>query len=153
MTAVYLMNVQNFLLLYREGGKAVNHVYTGSAGGHFEPHELNDPKACVLRELEEELGLTEERLEHLTLRYITLRKLEGEVRQNYYFFADLSDESEQNLFSNEGKLEWFNFEHALTLEMPLSAQYVLEHYVKTGRYNDKLYGGIVGNDGMVFTAM
>ena len=25
-------------------------------GGHFEENELNDPKACVLRELKEELG-------------------------------------------------------------------------------------------------
>ena len=31
-------------------------------GGHFEQAELNDPRACALRELQEETGLTEESL-------------------------------------------------------------------------------------------
>ena len=55
MTAIYLLQGDKILLLYREGSKVVNHLWTGSAGGHFEPYELNDPTACVLRELKEEL--------------------------------------------------------------------------------------------------
>ncbi len=67
----------------------VNNVWTGSAGGHFEECELNDAQACVLREMKEELGIDEEDIEGLSLRYITLRRTKGEIRQNYYFFADL----------------------------------------------------------------
>ncbi len=54
MTAIYLFKGENVLLLYRQGGKVVNNVWTGSAGGHFENDELNDAKSCVLRELHED---------------------------------------------------------------------------------------------------
>ena len=36
MTSIYLVNDENMLLLYRQGGRVVNNVWTGSAGGHFE---------------------------------------------------------------------------------------------------------------------
>ena len=87
MTAIYLLKGDKVLLLFRQGGKVVNEVWTGSAGGHFEECELNDAKACVVRELKEELGLCEADIENLSLRYITLRSTKGEIRQNYYFFA------------------------------------------------------------------
>lgn len=86
MTAVYLAKKDKVLMLYREGGRVADHVWTGSAGGHFEKEELNDAKACVLREMEEELGLGSDDIEGLTLRYVTLRYTKGEIRQNYYFF-------------------------------------------------------------------
>ena len=57
MASVYITKGDRMLLLFRQGGRVVNDVWVGSAGGHFEPHELNDARACVLRELEEELGL------------------------------------------------------------------------------------------------
>ena len=88
MTAIYLLKGDKVLLLFRQGGRVVNDVWTGSAGGHFEEFELNDAKACVLRELKEELNLCENDIENLSLRYVTLRRTKGEIRQNYYFFAD-----------------------------------------------------------------
>ena len=91
MTSIYLFKGGKVLLLYRQGGRVVNNVWTGSAGGHFEKNELNDAKACVLRELNEELGLQPENIDGLTLRYITLRRTKGEIRQNYYFFAELKE--------------------------------------------------------------
>lgn len=63
MTAIYLLKGDKVLLLFRQGGKVVNNVWTGSAGGHFEEFELNNAKACVLRELNEELHLCENDLE------------------------------------------------------------------------------------------
>ena len=71
MTCIYLFRGERVLLLYRQGGRVVNNVWTGSAGGHFEEYELNDAKACVLRELREELGLGPENLDNLALRYVT----------------------------------------------------------------------------------
>ena len=59
MTTIYLFKDDKVLLLFRQGGQVVNDVWTGSAGGHFEEFELNDAKACVLRELNEELNLCE----------------------------------------------------------------------------------------------
>lgn len=85
MTSIYLLKDDKVLLLFRKGGRVVSDVWTGSAGGHFEEFELNDAKACVLREMNEELGLHEDNIRNLSLRYVTLRRTKGEIRQNYYF--------------------------------------------------------------------
>ena len=65
MTGLYLTRGEEILLLFREGSRVVNHLWVPSAGGHFEPPELNDPEACVLRELKEELSLSREDLDML----------------------------------------------------------------------------------------
>lgn len=78
MTAVYLFREGKLLMLYRVGSRVVAPSWCG-VGGHFEQAELNDPRACALRELREETGLTEESLEELRLRYITLRMKNGEI--------------------------------------------------------------------------
>ena len=142
MTAVYLAKKDKVLMLYREGGRVVDHVWTGSAGGHFEKEELNDAKACVLREMEEELGLESDDIEGLTLRYVTLRYTKGEIRQNYYFFATLKDYVNDHLRSNEGICKWFSIDEITSLEMPFTAKYVVEHYYSAGRLTDKLYVGV-----------
>ena len=38
-------------------------------------------------------------------------------------------------------------------EMPFSAQYVISHYVKIGKDNEKLYAGIATESGVAFTEM
>lgn len=73
MTSIYITSADKILLLLRQGGRVVNNVWVGSAGGHFEEFELNDAKVCVLRELKEELGLTDSEIKNLSLRYVTLR--------------------------------------------------------------------------------
>lgn len=146
MTAVYLTKKDKVLLLYREGSRVVNNVWTGSAGGHFEEYELNDAKACVVREMEEELGLKLDDIEGLTLRYITLRHTKGEIRQNYYFFANLKDNVNVHLQSNEGICKWFSIDEISRLEMPFTAKYVVEHYYSVGCMTDKLYVGVTANE-------
>ena len=148
---LYLLQNDKILLLYRQGSRVVNNLWTGSAGGHFEEWELNDPKACVLRELKEELAITENMLDKLQLRYITLRRAKGEIGQNYYFFAELKEDIQDELVSDEGILKWFELEEISELKMPFSAQFMMEHYLKTGRYNDKIYGGIADGEKVVFT--
>ena len=152
MTSLYLMNGEKILFLYRIGSKVIKDSYTGTAGGHFEKEELNDPTACVLRELYEETGLTENDIENLALRYITLRMKKVEIRQNYYFFADLKD-PDIKITSNEGNLEWADFNKALLLDMPYSSKYVVEHYIKTGRNTSSLYCGIAHENGVSFTEL
>ena len=150
MTAIYLLRGDKILLLFRQGGRVVNNVWTGSAGGHFEEFELNNAKACVLRELKEELNLCENDINNLSLRYVTLRKTNGEIRQNYYFFANLNDNVTDSLSSNEGQVKWFAMEEIRTLEMPYTAKYVMEHYCETGRFSDKLYAGVTNERGVEF---
>ena len=150
MTSVYLLRGEKVLLLYRQGGRVVNNVWTGSAGGHFENYELNDAKACVQRELYEELGLGAEDIKNLALRYITLRRIKGEIRQNYYFFAKMKEHVNDNLVSNEGICKWFLLDDMRSLEMPFTAKYVMEHFYTIGRYTDKLYAGIANADKVDF---
>ena len=150
MTAIYLFRGEKVLLLFRKGGKVVDRVWTGSAGGHFEENELNDPTACVLREMKEELGLGSEQIADLTMRYVTLRDTGGEIRQNYYFFATLADEVGEDLHSNEGELAWFSLEELDGLEMPFTAKYVVEHYVKAGRFTSDRYVGITTSENVSF---
>lgn len=104
MTAIYLFRGDRVLLLYRQGGRVVSDVWTGSAGG-----------------------------------YIVFRKTKGEIRQNYYFFADIKKHVDDNLVSNEGLCKWFPLEETGSLEMPLSAKYIMDHFRETGRRTDKTY--------------
>ncbi len=150
MTAIYLLRGGKVLLLYRQGGRVVNNVWTGSAGGHFENYELNDARACVQRELYEELGLGTEDIEDLALRYVTLRRIKGEIRQNYYFFANVKEHVNDNLVSNEGICKWFSLDDMCFLEMPFTAKYVMEHFYTIGRYTDKIYTGIANTDKVEF---
>ncbi len=152
MTSVYITYNDKVLLLYRQGSKVVNDKWIGSAGGHFEPQELNNAYACAMRELKEELGVTEDMLADIQLRYLTIYNKPEELRQNYYFFATLKTD-DLTLKSNEGQLKWFDIEEILTLDMPFTSKKVTEHWVKEGRYTDCFYGGVATDNDMVFLEM
>ena len=153
MTTIFISKEDKMLMLYRQGGRVVNEVWTGSAGGHFEECELNDARACVLRELQEELGITENEISNLRLRYVTLRRTKGEIRQNYYFFAELKEGASRELSSNEGICRWFPLSELASLEMPYTAKYVMEHYLDEGHKTDMVYGGITDREKVVFVEM
>ena len=151
MTSLYLVREDAVLCLYRMGSRVANNKYIGSCGGHFEEAELNDPLKCILREMQEELGLTEADIEGLSLRYITHRLAKGEIRQNYYFFARLK--AERELTSNEGTLRWVPFGEIPALPMPVSAKHMILHYLETGRFTDCIYAGITQENGTSFVPM
>lgn len=153
MTAIYLLQNDKILLLYREGSKVSNNKWIGAAGGHFEEHEISDAMACVLREMQEEISVTEDMVENLKMRYITIRHSKGEIRQNYHFFANLKNDIDIELKSNEGILQWFELEQLYDLDMPFSAKYMIMHYIENGRFNDNLYVGVVDGEKVVFTEL
>lgn len=152
MTAIYIMHQDKLLMLYRIGSRVVEPSWCG-IGGHFEESELNDPLACVLREMEEETPIKREMLENLTFKYVTLRLKKSEIRQNYYYFASLKDDVELNLESSEGKLRWVPLDHVMEKDMPLTAKFMLQHYLEIGRFDDKLYSGTTLENKMVFTEL
>ena len=151
MTSVYLTGEKGILCLFRVGSKVANNKYIGSAGGHFEKDELSDARACVLREMKEELGLSESDVNDLKLRYITYRLAKGEIRQNYYFFGQLKQGRE--LESTEGKLQWIPYDGFDNLNMPVSAKHMILHYLQKGRFDDVLYAGITEEAGTHFVPM
>ena len=97
------------------------------------------------------LARGESDLEGLTLRYITHRLQNNEIRQNYYFFARLKNKRE--LSSTEGNLKCVAFGDIPALEMPVSAKHMILHYLMVGRYNNALYAGITEAEGTRFTEM
>lgn len=153
MTTLYLIRGEEILLLYRIGSRVVLTPSWCGIGGHFEKEELNDARACVLREMYEEIGLTERDIEHLSLRYVTLRHKMNEVRQIYYFFAEMKAGVDITKECGEGILKWTAMEEIPDLAMPYTAKYVMMHYLQTGRFSEVLYGGIAQPEGVEFIEM
>lgn len=151
MTSLFFLREEGLLCLYRIGSRVANRKYVGACGGHFEEPELSSPEACVLREMEEELGLHPEDIEGLTLRYMTVRYMGHEIRQNYYFFARLK--GERTLSSTEGELCFFTWEELKTLDMPVSARHMMDHYLAVGRFDQNRYAGITEPDGSRFVKL
>lgn len=149
MTAVYITSGEKILLLYRVGSRVVAPSFCG-VGGHFEKDELCDARACVLREMREEIGLGEEDLMDMKLRYVTLRLKNGEIRQNYYFFAQLRPGVQIQEDCCEGRLQWVDIQNVLEKKMPHTAWHMLAHYLKEGRDTQLLYGGVTTEDTVVF---
>jgi 8-oxo-dGTP diphosphatase len=149
LTTIYIMFKNKMLLLYRVGSRVVQPSWCG-IGGHFEKDELNNPKTCVLRELFEETGITENDIGTVELKYVTLRMKNNEIRQNYYYFTELRNTEIDINECDEGTLEWFNMDEVLDREMPFTAKECLRHYLAIGKDNNKLYAGIAIESGVDF---
>jgi len=152
MTSVYILNDDKILMLYRIGSRVVEPSWCG-IGGHFENHELNDPEACVLRELHEETGLNPNDICILKLKYITLRLKNNEIRQNYFFFADLHKKEFILPECDEGILEWVDIIDVFNRTMPISSTFCLKHYFETGRFNSNQYSGVITKNGIDFAVL
>ena len=51
------------------------------------------------------------------------------------------------------ELDWFKYNEIHELNMPHTAKYVVEHFIKEGKNNNKLYGGIAIPNGVSFTEL
>lgn len=103
--------------------------------------------------MQEELGIGEHEIHGLSLRYITLRRSKGEIRQNYYFFAALKPGVDEHLVSNEGISKWFHFSDLLSLEMAYTSKFVIEHYLQTGQGTNDIYVGAADGETVMFTVI
>ncbi len=92
------------MLLYRQCGRVVSDVWTGSAGGHFEDFELNNAKACVLREMNEEFIKAVEKHPKLftgfsdtTINHLMFYKLGLSTYYGPNFICDLGEIADEML--------------------------------------------------------
>lgn len=152
MTTIYIRENNRLLMLYRVGSRVVEPSWCG-IGGHFEEHELNNPKACVLRELFEETGVNASDLDAIQMRYITMRFKNSEIRQNYYFFANLNNNNIDISNCDEGKLEWVEISDLMDLEMPFTAKACLKHYIEEGQFSNDTLAGIATENGVNFITL
>ena len=151
MTSLFFEEENGLWCLFRRGSRVANNKYVGACGGHFEENELSSPESCVLREMEEELGLSAADVENLNLRYVTVRYMGHEIRLNYYFFARLR--GERLLSSTEGDLRFFTWEELKDIDMPVSARHMMDHYLTVGRFDEKLYGAMTEPGGSRFVEL
>ena len=151
MTSLFFVEEDGLWCLFRRGSRVANNKYVGACGGHFEESELSSPEACVLREMEEELGLPSSQITDLNLRYVTLRYMGHEIRQNYYFFARLT--GDRHLTSTEGDLCFFTWKQLEDIDMPVSARHMMDHYLRVGRFDENRYAGITEPEGSRFVKL
>lgn len=157
MTSIYIMHRDRVLLMHREGSRVFSGSLWCGVGGHFEPDELNTPKQCVLRELEEETSIREKDIAGLALRYITMRKKGNEIRQQYIYFATLATEGIALGACDEGTLHWVERSALWKLTMSFTNMQCLRHYFARDAKDGRAYVGAVrANEGVpeiVFTPL
>ncbi|WP_042122175.1 NUDIX domain-containing protein [Paenibacillus senegalensis] len=141
MTHAFLSNGNHTLMLKRAGSKKLApNMWTG-VGGHIEDGEQSNPELAVIREIEEETGITGLDLTTIELRYIMMRKVEDEIRQHFVYFAETS--RSDFIPCDEGELSWIDTTKLLSLQLPLTIQKVLEHRVQHPASEDVFLGTIL----------
>ena len=140
MTGAYLFNDNNLLMLKRSKDRALaSNLWTG-IGGHVEANEHNSPEESCLREIFEETGIRSNEIERLELRYILLRRSKDEIRQHYIYFGNTSKMDIIN--SDEGTLHWIDRSKVLDLEMPLTIEHMIKHYLNNSEEQSVVIGSI-----------
>ncbi|MEK8131368.1 NUDIX hydrolase [Paenibacillus filicis] len=126
MATAMLFNQGDLLMMKRSMTRTLSPGLWAAVGGHLETHEINDPEAAVLREIQEETGLLPEELGELRLRYILIRLNQQEVRQQFIYTA--VTRKRDIIQSDEGVLHWIPRDEVLDREIPFIYRKLLEHY-------------------------
>jgi 8-oxo-dGTP diphosphatase len=142
MASIIIINANRVLLLHKQTRYSDRPLWIPTAGGHFEAGELNDPEACLWREVKEELGLPSEVFVNVKLRYIALSNSGEQIRTNYYYFASLRNGISRELMNNEGELQWFALNEAKNCDMPLSLKVCFNHYLDVSCNDDYIYTAV-----------
>ena len=146
IATVYVLDGDKILLMYRVGSRLFQGSIWVGVGGHFETDEMSDPLKCALRELAEETGLSSADVSDLKLKYITTRKADGEIRQQYIFFTSLKNKSAELTQSDEGQTYWIPLPELFSRKMAYSNTECLKHYLDIGKSDDDIYVGAVGSN-------
>jgi 8-oxo-dGTP diphosphatase len=140
----FLINNGFYLLMKRSPERKIAPNVWSCIGGHMEKHELNDPMATCLREIEEETGITKEHIYNLKLRYIIIRRYKNIIRQNYIYFGETDKKDLIN--TDEGTLHWIEEKELLEREYTKTYTEMIKHYAKTPDQNERVVIGIAGKE-------
>jgi len=128
LAGAFLIKDEYFLLMKRSETRKFYPGVWGAVGGHVEPHEINEPRAACLREIEEETGLTENDLVSLDLRYIALRRQGNEIRLLYTYIGYAKTFAYTDR-TDEGTLHWIKREDVLDREWSFAHRRALSHFM------------------------
>ena len=139
----FLQNGDKYLLIQRADSRKINPGIWSGVGGHIEPHEINSPLEACYREIEEETGITRDKIRSLDLRYVITRRSENEIRQSYIYFGktDVLDIAQ----TDEGILFWIPSSELLNQEYTATYAAMLKHYVNRKSNDKTIYVGVAEN--------
>jgi 8-oxo-dGTP diphosphatase len=144
MATAFLFNEEHVLMMRKENNQLYPFEFWTGLGGHLEQRELNHPRMACLREIEEESGITESKIQDFKLRYILLRVKEDEIRQQFVYFGKTQDR--HYVSSEEGELYWVDENELLTLRTSRIINFMLQHYFDNPDLTDVMIGVIAKND-------
>ena len=141
--AAFLWNDGNYLLMKRADNREIAPGVWSGVGGHMEPNEINDPLSACYREIEEESGISREKILSLDLLYIIIRRSKNEIRQSYIYFGE--DSQIDIIQTTEGELIWIPENEILSREYTKIFTAMIEHYIKREKHDRAIYVGVAEN--------
>lgn len=127
MVGIFLVCGEKVLLLHRNMNRKIAPGMWSCVGGHMEQCELNNPLETCYRELEEETGITEEQVQDIELRYVSMAVRDDEVQTIYYYIGNIASECELPP-CDEGNLYWVHVADMCNLEMSFSVRQITNHW-------------------------
>ncbi|MDA8344858.1 MAG: NUDIX domain-containing protein [Thermaerobacter sp.] len=140
MVVAFLERPSGILMLQRSPTARLFPGVWAGVGGHIEPHELNDPRAAIEREIAEETGLAPDELVGLRLRAVVLRLAGDEMRQQYVYLGTTNRDVPET--SPEGRVEWVPRSQVLGLPMSEATRAILSRHL-AGEWEDGVVVGVL----------
>ena len=131
MVTIFIEKKDKILMLKRAPTKKIAPNKWAGIGGHIEKEEYKTPMKACLRELEEETGLIVNDLIYINLKYLIIRNVKDEILREQYVYFGKTDKNPLFYEFSEGKLEWIDKSKVMTLEMPMTCEYILKHYFES----------------------
>lgn len=141
--AAFLRNSDKILLLKRADNRKINPGFWSEVGGHIEPNEINDPLAACYREIEEETGISRDKISSLDMKYIITRRSKDEIRQSYVYFGETT--ATDFIQTDEGVLYWIPSSELLKRDYTATYTAMLEHYEGRCQEDTTVYVGVAEN--------
>ena len=129
-----ILHWQDEVLLLKRGlHKKIAPGLWAGVGGRVEPHEVGNPLAACLREINEETGIIPEQIGDLRLRYFALLKHQVEAEYSldsvYYFIGALKEKPALGT-TDEGELRWVKTADCAELQMDTHIEAILHHWLR-----------------------
>lgn len=144
MSTAFLTNEHHILMMRKDKSRIFESEFWTGLGGHLEQGELNNPKVACFREIEEESGITDSKIQDLRLRYILLRVKEDEIRQQFVYFGKTTDMN--FIASEEGDLFWIKENELLNMRTSKIINFMLQHYFENRNLEEVMIGTIAINE-------
>ena len=148
IAVAFLRNNGNFLLMKRADTRTIAPGIWSGIGGHLEKNEINSPLAACYREIEEETGITTDKIDTLEMLYVVTRRSKDEIRHIYVYFGETTETGV--IQTREGVLYWIPYGELMNREYTKPFAAMLEHYTKRTKDDNTIYLGVADIKNGVF---